>query len=68
MLMVAFMKNEGDRGWSRCRETVPIPRGILVPGSVIPNRVDLSVVAGAGRVDDDDALLLEASISAESQP
>jgi hypothetical protein len=68
MSMVAFMKNEGDRGWSRCRETVPIPRGILVPGSVIPNRVDLPVVAGAGRVDDDDALLLEASISAESQP
>jgi hypothetical protein len=68
MSMVAFMKNEGDRGWSRCRETVLIPRGILLPGSVIPNRVDLPVVDGAGRVDDDDALLVAASISAESQP
>jgi hypothetical protein len=68
MSMVAFMKNEGDRGWSRCRETVPIPRGILLPGSVIPNRVELQVVADASRVDDDDALLVEASISAESQP
>jgi hypothetical protein len=34
--MVAFMKNESDRGWLRCRETVPIPRGILLPGAVIP--------------------------------
>jgi hypothetical protein len=68
MSMVAFMKNEGNRGWSRCRETVPIPRGILLPGTVIPNRVDLPVVAGAGRDDDDNALLVEASISAESQP
>jgi hypothetical protein len=68
MSMVAFMKNEGGRGWLRCRETVPIPRGIMLPGTVIPNRVDLPVVAGAGRDDDDDALLVEASISAESQP
>jgi hypothetical protein len=68
MSMVAFMKNEGGRGWSRCRETVLIPRGIMLPGSAIPNRVDLPEVAGASRDDDDDALLVEASISAESQP
>jgi hypothetical protein len=67
MSMVAFMKNEGGRGWSRCRETVPIPRGIMLPGSTIQNRVDLPEVAGTG-MDDDDALLVEASISAESQP
>jgi hypothetical protein len=65
--MVAFMKNEGGRGWSRCRETVPIPRGIMLPGSTIQNRVDLPEMVGTGR-DDDDALLVEASISAESQP
>jgi hypothetical protein len=65
--MVAFMKNEEDRGWSRCRETVPIPRGILLPGAVIPNRVDLPVVADNNRADDEEALLVEASISAESQ-
>jgi hypothetical protein len=68
MSMVAFMKNEGSRGWSRCRETVLIPRGIMLPGTVLPNRVDLPEVAGADRVDDDDAVLVEASISAESQP
>jgi hypothetical protein len=65
--MVAFMKNEGDRGWSRCRETVPIPRGILLPGAAIPSRVDLPVVVDNNRADDDEALLVEASISAESQ-
>jgi hypothetical protein len=65
--MVAFMKNEGDRGWSRCRETVPIPRGILLPGAAIPSRVDLPAMADNNRADDEDALLVEASISAESQ-
>jgi hypothetical protein len=65
--MVAFMKNEGDRGWSRCRETVPIPRGILLPGAAIPSRVDLPVVVDNNSADDDEALLVEASISAESQ-
>jgi hypothetical protein len=65
--MVAFMKNESGGGWSRCRETVPIPRGIMLPGSSIPNRVDLPVVIDTDRVDDDDALLVEASMSAESQ-
>jgi hypothetical protein len=65
--MVAFMKNESGGGWSRCRETVPIPRGILLPGAVIPTRVDLPVVVNTDRDDDDDALLVEASMSAESQ-
>jgi hypothetical protein len=65
--MVAFMKNEGDHSWSRCRETVPIPRGILLPGAAIPSRVDLPAVVDNNRADDDDALLVEASISAESQ-
>jgi hypothetical protein len=65
--MVAFMKNEGDRGWSRCRETVPIPRGILLPGAVIQNRVDLPVLDDNDRADDEDALLVEASVAAESQ-
>ncbi len=67
-VMVAFMKNESGGGWSRCRESVPIPRGILLPGAAIPSRVDLPVVIDTDRVDDDDALLVEASISAESQP
>jgi hypothetical protein len=67
--LVAFMKNEGGAGWLRCRETLAIPRGIMLPNFVIPNRVDLPAVVGASMdtVDDDDALLLEASIGAESQ-
>ncbi len=67
--LVAFMKNEGGRGWSRCRESVTIPRGIMLPNFVFPNRVDLPeiVAGGMGIGDDDDALLVEASIGAESQ-
>jgi hypothetical protein len=44
-----------------------IPRGILLPGASIPNRVDLPVVIDSDRADNDDALLVEASMSAESQ-
>jgi hypothetical protein len=40
----------------------------MLPGSTIPNRVELPVVADPGTGDEDDALLVEASISAESQP
>jgi hypothetical protein len=40
----------------------------MLPGTVLQNRVDLPAVVGADRDDDDDALLVEASISAESQP
>jgi hypothetical protein len=67
--LVAFMKNEGGSGWSRCRESLAIPRGIMLPTFEIPNRVELPTVDSdhMGAVDDDDALLVEASIGAESQ-
>lgn len=68
MSLVAFMKNEGGAGWSRCRESVPIPRGIMLPGFSFPNRVDLPGAADPGIGDDDEALLIAASIGAESQP
>jgi hypothetical protein len=65
---VAFVKNEGGSGWTRCQETVPIPKGIMLPSYVFPNRVDLPAVVGDEMgVGDDDALLVEASIGAESQ-
>jgi hypothetical protein len=65
---VAFVKNEGGSGWTRCRETVPIPKGIMLPSYVFPNRVDLPTVADDEMgIGDDDALLVEASIGAESQ-
>ncbi len=67
--LVAFMKNEGGSGWWRCRESLAIPRGIMLPTFEIPNRVELPTVDSdhMGAVDDDDALLVEASIGAESQ-
>jgi hypothetical protein len=71
--LVAFMKNEEGGGWSKCRESVLIPRGIMLPNFVIPNRVDLpadlTVGAGVDPVvgDEDDAMLVAASIGAESQ-
>ncbi len=46
---------------------MPIPRGILLPGAAIPSKVELPAVVNTNRADDDDALLVEASISAESQ-
>ncbi len=64
---IAFMKEEGGNGWSRCRESVPIPRGIMLPGYVFPNHADLPMVAD-DMGDDDEALLVAASIGAESQP
>jgi hypothetical protein len=65
--LVAFMKEEGASAWTRCQEKVPIPRGIMLPGAVLPNRVELPPVAAHGFGDDDDELLVEASIGAESQ-
>ncbi len=49
-------------------ETVPIPRDIMLPGFSIPNRIEVPMVASPSMGDDDDALLVEASIGAESQP
>jgi hypothetical protein len=68
MSLVAFMKEEDGGGWSRCRESVPIPRGIMLPGFSFPNRVDLPGGDDQGMGDDDEALLVAASIGAESQP
>jgi hypothetical protein len=65
--LVAFMKEEGANAWTRCQEKVPIPRGIMLPGAVLPNRVELPPVAAPGFGEDDDELLVEASIGAETQ-
>jgi hypothetical protein len=65
--LVAFMKEEGASAWTRCQEKVPIPRGIMLPGATLPNRVELPPAAAHGFGDADDELLVEASISAESQ-
>ncbi len=66
--LVAFMKNKTGAGWSKCRESIPIPCRIMLPDFEIPNRVDLPDVGlGPAMGDDDGALLVEASIGAESQ-
>jgi hypothetical protein len=41
--LVAIMKNDGGPGWSRCPETQEIPKGIMLPGFVIPTRIILPV-------------------------
>jgi hypothetical protein len=68
MSLVTFMKEEDGSGWSRCRESALIPRGIMLPGFSFPNRVDLLGAVDSGIGDDDKALLVAASIGAESQP
>ncbi len=40
----------------------------MLPGFVFPNRVDLPGIADLGIGDDDEDLLIAASIGAESQP
>jgi hypothetical protein len=41
--LTAVMKNDGGPGWSRCPETQEIPKGIMLPGFVIPTRIILPV-------------------------
>ncbi len=45
MSLVAFVKDEGVGAWSRCPGLHPIPRGIMLPGYLIPNRIDLPAAA-----------------------
>ncbi len=67
MSLVAFLKEEGDLRWTRCPGSWPIPRGIMLPDYVVPNRIDLPMVDDS-ELGDEDAMLVAASIGAESQP
>ena len=42
----ALMKTDGDKKWVECRETVPIPLGVMLPGFVQSTSVALPDVAG----------------------
>jgi hypothetical protein len=66
--LVAFGKEDGGGRWMQCQETQPIPCNIMLPGFSLPNRLELPVIPSAELGDADDALLVEASIGAESQP
>jgi hypothetical protein len=66
--LIAFAKEDGGSRWTRCRESQQIPRGIMLPDFVFPYWIDLPVVTTAEHGNAGDALLVEASIGAESQP
>jgi hypothetical protein len=66
--LVALVKEEGGAAWTRCPGGHPIPRGIMLPDYKLPNRVDLPAAGDAELGNGDDAMLVAASIGAESQP
>jgi hypothetical protein len=52
LIFTALMKNDGDKKWEECRETVPIPLGVMLPGFVYSTRVILPDVGDVGVGDD----------------
>ena len=48
----ALMKNDGDKKWVECQETVPIPIGVMLGGFVATVRVVLPDVVGDAGGDD----------------
>jgi hypothetical protein len=65
--LVAFMKEDGERTWTRCPDSHPIPRGIMLPDYTLPNRITLQDGPATDMADNEDAMLVAASIGAESQ-
>jgi hypothetical protein len=66
---VAFLKEDGEGGWTRHPDQYPIPRGIMLPGFTPPSRIVIPDTQRADQdVPDEDALLVGATMSAESQP
>jgi hypothetical protein len=66
--LVAFVKEEGDRSWTRCPGHHPTPWGIMLPDFTMPNHIELPSESLMDQTDGDDDLLVAASIGAESQP
>ena len=52
LIFTALMKNDGDKKWEECRETVPIPLGVMLPGFVYSTRVILPDVGDVVGGDD----------------
>jgi hypothetical protein len=61
------MKEDSERTWTRCPDCHPIPRGIMLPSYTLPNRIVLQDEPATDMADNDDALLVAASIGPESQ-
>jgi hypothetical protein len=63
----AFITEDGDRAWTRCPGHHPIPRGIMLPDFAMPNRIGLPAGAATDEMDNEDDILVAASIGAKSQ-
>ena len=61
---IAFMKNDGDKQWTECRETHPIPVGIMLHGFVKSGSVDLPDL-GDGYGDDGGGVAMEEGLGQE---
>jgi hypothetical protein len=68
MSLVTLVKEEGGGAWVHCPGGHPIPRDIMLPGYKLPNRIDIPLAEVPELGDNDDAMLVAASIGAESQP
>jgi hypothetical protein len=66
--LVAVMKNDGGPGWSRCPETQEIPKGIMLPGFVLPTRITLPVPLQLSEGDDCDGMSGAAVAEARALP
>ena len=67
MSLVAFTKDEGGNVWERCPGMWPIPRGIMLPGFNVDSRIELPLASDTSN-GDVEAMLVAATIGAESQP
>jgi hypothetical protein len=65
--LITLVKEEGGSAWLRCPGGHPIPRDIMLPSYKLPNRVDVPAAEVPELGDNDDAMLVAASIGAESQ-
>jgi hypothetical protein len=65
--LVAFIKEDGERGWTRCPDEYRIPRGIMLPGFDVPSRIVLKDSQLSDRDANEEALLVDATVIADSQ-
>jgi hypothetical protein len=65
--LITLVKEEGGGAWRRCPGGHPIPLDIMLPSYKLPNRVDVPAAEVHELGDNDDAMLVAASIGAESQ-
>jgi hypothetical protein len=67
LALVTLVKEEGGGAWRRCPGGYPIPRDIMLSSFKLPNRVEIPLSDVPDLGDNEDAMLVAASIGAESQ-